>query len=567
MAVAVAAVPTAAQSQRSQSVTTPTKAEVMVRVVPTEDRSGSPQPGNGTPECATDQISTSLAAVSLAGNTSPELSQRPTTPTTIRTLSLPRTLTPPLTVEIPYITPQLLQPKSAVSTASKPSTTFSTLPADILYLIATEFLPYDAILALRSTSSYLHHVISPLTLKRLRKRTVQQLLAEERVILDKWIEHGGDSRPTPTLNCYTCLQARPVTEFFADQCLRHRGVGRKNAGRRWCKPCGMKRGLIKQGRWYEEVSYGVQDRYFYEVVMKTKLDVDNHCAKCPPRRRVDGEPLWWGCVGCFEKDELQLQKQDSERRRDIRHHLRKTKLAIRYAVHPSNIPDHCRDLARWTRRLFGWSGITSRGWQTIYWFTDESPWDRLCRHCGRARTWVDDHDLKESLLGRMAKSTAGRLLHFRTKTIQGVAEPDTPEWAADCLICDGTGIGPVAKAIHPIEEMITDPTPNNHLCVVPSHHEVRCSRCWRANRSRRRRRYDLGRAYGTPLAEDQWCEGCQAERQRFIESERARNTRKAEMRRQRLPKQVSSPKVRPLESPGSDVNLRGLFEADPRLAG
>lgn len=425
------------------------------------------------------------------------------------------------------------QPTLTATTALPPSRylSFTSLPADIHHLILTEHLPYDSIVALRSTSSYFHSLISAWTLRRLRQNVIRRLLDDERQLLKKWVPHTYsryNGRPSTQMTCYSCLQSLPVTDFFLSQVSHNKGLGRKRAGERWCKPCGLKFGKIRQGRWIEEVSYGPDDRYRYETVMSNELKVENPCLKCPAKHRYDGQPVWWGCLDCFEKEEARLRKQDSERRRDVRRYCSRAKHGVQALMNPSNIADIGREAGWWVKNQMSWGGIVSRSYRVIWWFTDDPPWSRMCRTCQRASSWLESTLVRESggRLGRKAKGAVDNMLGLATK--RGTCGTDaTIQVSDDCVVCSGALLEPPTDKTTAETEIREDSRSSihTHVCVPSPRREVRCWRCWRARRSRRRRRHDNGLAYGLPLPQDRWCDGCQAEHHRFIELKRDKKVR------------------------------------------
>ena len=418
------------------------------------------------------------------------------------------------------------------STSSNPPLSFLSLPSDIHHLILTDYLPYDSIVALRSTSSHFHSLIPPTTLKRLRRNVISQLLAEERGVLKRWLPqlYGRYSgRPTTHMTCYSCLQSVPITDFFASQVHQSRGLGRKRAAERWCKPCGLKYGKIRHGRWMYEVSYGIDDQLRYEAVMGGELKVSNPCVTCPPKHRYDGQQVWWGCVDCFEKEEKRLQKQDSERRRDLRRHCSKVKHGVKAFVEPENLRELGQEV-RWSMRTrLGWSGLMRRGYSIYWWVRDENPVTRMCRTCRRIGGWLDPRQMKEpgERLGRKAKSAVVSVLELAKKKKNEKAngrngegvDPDIPTVSAqDCILCNTIDLDPTLEDFNALRSAIQASTSHDnqhthththtHIHFPTPCREVRCWRCWRAKRSRRRRRYDDGLAYGLPLPQDRWCDGC-----------------------------------------------------------
>ncbi len=414
--------------------------------------------------------------------------------------------------------------------SSIPPLSFSSLPSDIHHLILTEYLPYMSIVALRSTSSHFRSLIPPSTLKRLRQKVITSLLADERAILEKWLPqpYGRyNGRPSPHMTCYSCLQSLPTTEFFAFQVIGARGIGRKRAVERWCKPCGLKHGKIRHGKWMEEVSYGYDDQLRYETVMGgQQLKLENLCASCPAKDRYDGQLVYWGCVDCFKKEEKRLQKQDSERRRDVRRHCSRVKHGVKALVEPGNLYELSQAVGWWMRANVGWHALLWKGDKIYRWAKDEHILTRASRTCGRVGRVLDPRNMQGpgQKLGRKAKRAVGAVLDIGKKNKQ--KESSTPEGETSTARVEGCIVCCAARPDFATLEGDTDLTQptatalsgqhSRHHHIPPPHREVRCWRCWRAKRSRRRRRFDDGLAYGPPLPKERWCDGCQAEHEQFV---------------------------------------------------
>jgi hypothetical protein len=462
---------------------------------------------------------------------------------------------------------------------------FPTLPSDIHHLILTDYLPYDSIVALRSTSSHFHSLIPPSTLKRLRQNVIANLLADERTLLQKWLPqaYGRYGRPAPYMTCYSCLQSLPTTDFFAYQVSSSRGLGRKRASERWCKPCGLKYGKIRQGKWIAEVSYCIDEQIRYETVMGEKLEVPNPCIVCPPKQRYDGQHVWWGCVDCFEKEEKRLKKQDSERRRDIRRHCSKVKRGIKACVHPGNVGEFSQEMWWRMRANVGYRALVRKGWSMYWWVKDESLITKAGRTCGKIGRVLDPRNMQEpgQKLGRKAKRAVGAVIDLATKNKKdevrsGASGIETSTTLLeDCIVCcPDAGHPPALQASASSSSSSPNHNHNhnhNHVHIPLPHREVRCWRCWRAKRSRRRRRYDDGMAYGIPLPKERWCAGCQAEHDRFVAMKRERkvkeldwtNGRRAEVEEEDDDKKrARSENVGRAKGTGveaDDVGLSGLF--------
>ncbi len=476
-----------------------------------------------------------------------------------------------------------LQPQASTlqpQFSSTPPLSFLALPSDIHHLILTSYLPYDSIVALRSASSQFHSLIPPATLKRLRQNVISQLLTDERALLKKWLPQPygrWSGRPNSHMNCYSCLQSLPTTQFFAYQVGQSRGLGRKRAAERWCKPCGLKYGKISHGRWIDEVSYSTDDQLRYETVMGEELTLKNPCVTCPEKDRYDGQRVWWGCVDCFEKEEKKLQKQDSERRRDLRRHCSRVKRGAKAFVEPEYLHELGHATWRWMRTRLGWHATVRRGYNVYWWARDESLLRKACRTCGRVGRVLDPRQMQEpgERLGRKAKRAVGAVFELAKKNQKkdesGAADGDGTSTTSgeDCVIC-------CTEAVDPSRPKTVAPSSHrnrHHHCVTSPHREVRCWRCWRAKRSRRRRRYDDGLAFGAPLRKERWCNGCQTEHESFVALKREKNQRAQERERRehemkrRLRREKKEENEREgegeeanKEDANEDVGLCGLFD-------
>lgn len=468
--------------------------------------------------------------------------------------------------------PLLLPP-----TSSTPPLSFLALPADLHHLILAGYLPYDSIVALRSTSSYFHSLIPPSTLKRLRQIAIAKLLAEERTLLQKWLPqlYGRlNRRPATHMPCYSCLQTLPSTDFFAFQLSGFRGLGRKRAADRWCKPCGLRNGQIPHGRWMAEINYGSDDHIRYEEVMGKKLHVVNQCATCPPKDQFEGQDLWWGCVRCFEKEEKRLQKQDSERRRDVRLYCRRVKRGVKEFVEPDNLRYLGTEVQWWIRTQLEWHTVVRRGYSVYGWATDGALLERAGRTCGRIGRVLDPRQMQEpgQKLGKKARGAVGAVFDLvgRKKKEggdeRGAAEGVAPSTAAveGCTVCCALVAAPTAPSKAAAVAAATASScdhDHNHLCVPSPHREVRCWQCWRAKRSRRRRRYDDGLAYGNPLPMEQWCDGCKFEHERFKEMRKnARDKRRFGVKKEKGDDCKGERVDGAEDGEFADIGLAGLFE-------
>jgi hypothetical protein len=285
--------------------------------------------------------------------------------------------------------------------------------------------------------------------------------------------------------------------------------------------------------WRREVSYSGIDQARHDIVMDEELILTNRCATCPVRDQYYGQPVWWGCVDCFEKEGKRLRKQDSERRRDFRGRCSKVKWGIRERVWLDNIHAFGQDAKMWCRDHVRWAAMVNQAHSVYWWAKDENLVERAYRTCGRVKRVLDPRQMQEpgQKLGRKARRAVGVMFDSMRKNKTEEAGIHTPNemstaFVEDCIICCcSTTINASATPyLTPMTlttnsaEINTDATthPPAHIHIAPPRREVRCCQCWRAKRSRRRRRYDDGMAYGDPLPEERWCDGCQVEQLKFI---------------------------------------------------
>lgn len=296
----------------------------------------------------------------------------------------------------------------------------------------------------------------------------------------------------------------------------------------------------------EEVSYSVDDQIRYETVMAEELHLPNPCATCPVKNRYDGQHVWWGCVGCFEKEKRRLQTLDSDQRRDLRRHCSNVKRVIKAFVEVENLTERSQDAWRRVREVVGWHATIRRGYNVYWWVRDESLVAKAGRTCGRIGRVLDPRKMQApgEKLGRKAKRAVGKVFELGQKKRKkkkdgkcgaGEGLDALTTSCEDCMVCCTDPTLPKEEAAATAAVMtITPSSPSSadharhktHIHIAPPHREVRCWRCWRAKRSRRRRRYDDGMAYGLPLPKERWCDGCQAEHEIFVSVRRQRKNRR-----------------------------------------
>ncbi|KIW17297.1 hypothetical protein PV08_04488 [Exophiala spinifera] len=149
-----------------------------------------------------------------------------------------------------------------------------SLPAELYNQIVRD-LDYQDVLAFRLTCRSAIGVVPFTRLKVLHRTTKQKLLEDEKVeldsrearyeIMEQWalaFPHAGrnwKSHDTTAnihmnrimrasyLNCYACLQSLPLECFTRTQTMGKRSLGHRDCGRRFCKACGVKRGIWEKG--------------------------------------------------------------------------------------------------------------------------------------------------------------------------------------------------------------------------------------------------------------------------------------------------------------------------------
>jgi hypothetical protein len=232
-----------------------------------------------------------------------------------------------------------LKPSShATNTNPKSFSLLLALPTDILLIILTYYLPFNTLLSLRSTCHSLHDLLPPSLLTRIRHSIIISHLATETTQLTGYrlahprhpyshlwdlfysaFEWQLQERPATDLYCYGCLEYLPLRAFVERMSSRGTGLGGSLASHRRCRKC-MRRYYRVGGVWWREHWVRKCDtrrrrnrveRWARWVTRGKKLvkvereDVVGVCATCG----VGGEELYWGCVGCFEKEEERRKRE------------------------------------------------------------------------------------------------------------------------------------------------------------------------------------------------------------------------------------------------------------------
>ena len=393
--------------------------------------------------------------------------------------------------------PRPLRPLQHQSSTQK-APFLTILPHDIHYLLATHYLDFNNLLALRQTCHALHSLFTPALVHRIRSSLVQDSLAREiaqykdyRAIYPRQrLGHLWDllyaafdfrliERPARELRCYGCLEVKPLWHFVERMSNRGTGLGAKSAKDRMCKDC-MRRFRDVEGEWWKEnwvkksdtVRKASRSRRVRRWVCEggSLINPDQEIGVCASCGSGTFE-LWWGCVSCFDLEEQKRREEDLidfegplERRLvDFFENWRVKKEAKRR-----------RKLARRDRR--------SRRW------------------------WLPG--LGIGFGGNMADRRAALLEWKDSKASQHRAgKPDSNDSFSSSNATPST-TNPHRRETHPWRALDQIPLPK-------SRREARCSSCWAPNCPRRT--YILGLAYERPLPRERWCPGCRGDHERRYE--------------------------------------------------
>lgn len=235
---------------------------------------------------------------------------------------------------------------------------FLDLPADVHYLVISQYLPWQSGLALRQTCKYFSTLLSLTRVQTLRHDLTLRFLQDERELLDIWARpkwwapSDAHNDNLLGLHCFSCMRQLHPVDFVQAQTTRGFGLGREWAALRWCKACGLKWGWAQHGHWYRESWKGhASVRWLWYA------ECNSCCAECFEEHAM----MWWGCAACFEKEERRRQKEDrdaapmgvdvflaamqkwqsfraaSERKRRQRQH--QGKISSSYKCHPLTLAD------------------------------------------------------------------------------------------------------------------------------------------------------------------------------------------------------------------------------------
>lgn len=246
----------------------------------------------------------------------------------------------------PPITDQSIIPslptlnKSPTSTAT--TSAFLDLPSDLICIL-TQHLNWNSLLALRSTCSSLYALLNDDYLSLLRHNLILASLTTESLALSNYrLTHPRTpqghlwdlfyaafewqllERPAKALTCYGCLEVKPLHAFVERMSTRGTGLGGRKASQRRCKDC-MRRGLSIAGVWWRDHwvrkaeikrrrgrgerawAWLLQHRGREELEEEVKPgDEVGVCTVCGTAQFE----LFWGCAGCFEKEEERRRRQE-----------------------------------------------------------------------------------------------------------------------------------------------------------------------------------------------------------------------------------------------------------------
>ncbi|KIW97114.1 uncharacterized protein Z519_02506 [Cladophialophora bantiana CBS 173.52] len=364
---------------------------------------------------------------------------------------------------------------------ARKSAFLSILPHDLHYLLATVYVDFDTLLALRQTCRVIYEILPVDVVRRTRAKLVKESLENEErqyreyrsIYPRQRLGHLWDllyaafdfrliERPARELRCYGCLEAKPLWCFVERMSNRGTGLGAKFARNRLCKDC-MRRYRDIEGEWWKEnwvkksdtVCKSSLTRRLRRWVLEGQSLVNpaEEIGVCSSCGNTTFE-LWWGCVACFELEEQRRREEDLM---EIEGFERKI----------AGIFEAWRVRKGATRR----QRQASRDRRTRNWW---APSFNIAFAGGLAERkaalieWRENRENKENRENR--KSGSGP-----TKA----KKPDSRWRALDQI--------PLPK----------------------SRREARCSSCWVPNCPRRM--YILGLAYERPLPRERWCPGCKQE--------------------------------------------------------
>lgn len=216
-----------------------------------------------------------------------------------------------------------------------------SLPPDLI-LTLTSHLSWNGLLALRSTCSPLYNLLNSHYLTILRHNLILTSLTTESLALASYrLSHPRSprgqlwdlffaafewqllERPAKHLTCYDCLELKPLNAFVERMSSRGTGLGGPKASQRRCKDC-MRRNISIAGIWWREHwvrkadtkrQRGRGERAWYRLLHREQQSQQGNikpgeevgvCTMCGTGQFE----LFWGCAGCFEKEEDRRRKQE-----------------------------------------------------------------------------------------------------------------------------------------------------------------------------------------------------------------------------------------------------------------
>lgn len=397
----------------------------------------------------------------------------------------------------------------AVRREQHQSAFLAVLPHDLHYLLATTYVDFDTLLALRQTCRKLHGILTPDLVRRIRSSIVEQSLENETLQYRNYrsiyprqrLGHLWDllyaafdfrliERPAKELRCYGCLEIKPLWCFVERMSNRGTGLGAKSAEDRMCKDC-MRRYRDIEGEWWKEnwvrksdtvrkTSRGCRFRRwaFEGQSLVNPMEEIGVCAWCGSGTFE----LWWGCVGCFELQEKRCRQEDLEIYDGFERKVANVVEAWRFrqeAKHRLRQATRDRRTRKWwTPNLsITWGGsLAERKAALVEWKESKT----------RTRNPTSGLGSSATRSGLSASSPAS-------------SSRDAPWRALDQI--------PLPK----------------------SRREARCSSCWVPNCPSRM--YILGLAYERPMTRDQWCSCCQQDYER---RHARRDARKQQQQQQQM---------------------------------
>ncbi|KIX10007.1 uncharacterized protein Z518_01088 [Rhinocladiella mackenziei CBS 650.93] len=367
----------------------------------------------------------------------------------------------------------------------------SVLPQDLHYHLATQYLDFDTLLALRQTCRTFHDLLTPDLIRRIRSKFIQKCLDNEaqqyrefRTIYPRQrFGHLWDllyaafdlriiERPAQELRCYGCLEVKPLWCFVERMSNRGTGLGAKLAQDRMCKDC-MRRYRDIEGQWWKEnwvkksdtvrkLSKGKRIRR-WALEGRSLVNADEEIGVCSECGSCTFE-LWWGCATCFELEEKRRREEDLV---DFDGVERKIAAMIdAWRIHRE---------AKWRQRVGNRERRPRKWWAP-----------RL------GVTWGGSFSDRKAALVEWKDSKGHQ--KARQRSVGSKSATDSAWRAAD--------LNPLPK----------------------SRRQVRCSSCWVPNCPRRA--YILGLADEGPMPRDRWCHGCQVD---YDQRQQRKEERRLEM--------------------------------------